>query len=227
MEEVAFGAEITAKKETQEFIERIQRGDHIMTTSCCPAFVETVKYHAMELKPFVSDTLSPMQYTAASAKKHYPDAITVFIGPCVAKRKEAQSDKNTDYVMTFEELGSMFVAAGIEISSLKGIPLKRKVGGYARGFATSCGVSAAILEETRKVKQTENSENKIPEIHSNFINGLSRKTINQLKLYAAGKLPGNFLEVMACEGGCIGGPGAIGQVKLAAKAVEKLVKETI
>ena len=222
MEEVASGAETTAKNETEEFVERINRGDHIMTTSCCPAYVETVKRHVPELGKFVSDTLSPMKYTAAAVKKADPDAVTVFIGPCVAKRKEAQSDINTDYIITFEELGAMMVAEEIEVASLKGINLGCEAGAYARGFATSCGVSSAILNEKRKAAEAAGSDN-IPEIKSAFINGLDRKTVRQLKLYAEGKIPANFLEVMACEGGCIGGPCAIGQVKLAAKAVEKLV----
>jgi iron only hydrogenase large subunit-like protein len=223
MEEVAFGAEETTRNETEEFVERMHKGDHIMTTSCCPAYVETVRRHVPEMAPFVSDTLSPMKYIAKEVKKEIPDAVTVFIGPCVAKRKEALSDENTDYVLTFDELGAMLIADEIEVAALKGIDLHRNVGGYARGFATSCGVSAAILNEKKKVGDELEG---IPEIKSNFINGLTPKAVKQLKLYAQGKFPHNFLEVMACEGGCIGGPCAIGQVKLAAKAVEKLVSDS-
>jgi iron only hydrogenase large subunit-like protein len=223
LEEVAFGAEETTHNETEEFIERMGRGDYLMTTSCCPAYVETVKRHVPEMLPFVSKTLSPMKYIARDLKEETPEAVTVFIGPCVAKRKEAQSDQNTDYVLTFEELGAMLIAKEIEVASLKGIDLNRKVDGYARGFATSCGVSSAILEEKKK---TEEALKDLPEIKSDFINGLTPKAVKQLKLYAQGKIPGNFLEVMACEGGCVGGPCAIGQVKLAAKAVEKLVSES-
>jgi iron only hydrogenase large subunit-like protein len=224
MEEVAFGAETTTRNETKEFIERMEKGNHIMTTSCCPAYVETVKKHVPEMLPFVSDTLSPMKYTAIEVKKENPDAITVFIGPCVAKIKEAQSD-STDYVLTFEELGALVVAYEIEIAELKGIDLQREVDGYARGFATSCGVSAAILNEERELQTKNNRKEDIPEIKSNFINGLTAKSVKQLRLYAQGKIPGNFLEVMACEGGCVGGPCAIGQVKLATQAVQKLAKK--
>jgi len=224
MEEVAFGAETTARNESAEFVERIKRGDHIMTSSCCPAYVEAVKRHVTELLPFVSHTLSPMKYTAEAVKRERPDAKAVFIGPCVAKRVEAQSDPNIDFVMTFEELGAMFVAAEIDVAAMKGLELPRSVDGYARGFATSCGVTAAILNEKSKASSCESCP--IPEIKSNFINGIDAKALNQLKLYAKGKLPGNFLEVMACEGGCVGGPAAIGQARLAAKAVEELAKKS-
>lgn len=214
VEEVATGAEVTTKNETEEFIERMEKGDHIMTSSCCPAYVETVKKHVPEMAPFVSAALSPMKYTAAMIKEKDPEAVTVFIGPCIAKRKEAIDDLNTDYTMTFEELGAMLVAEEIEVAAMEAIDLGRPADEYARGFATSCGVSAAILNEKQKREAASGGNDKIPEIKANAINGLTKKSLNQLKLYAKGKLPGNLLEVMACEGGCVGGPCAIGQIRL-------------
>ena len=86
--EVALGADVTTRKETAEFIERMQDGSEFMTTSCCPAYVESVKRHITELIPYVSDTRTPMHYTAEFVKDEEPEAITVFIGPCVAKRHE-------------------------------------------------------------------------------------------------------------------------------------------
>ena len=219
MVEVAFGAEMTTEHEAEEFFERMKKGDHIMTTSCCPAYTEAVKRHVPSLQPFVSSTPSPMRFAARSVKQATPDAVTVFIGPCVAKRKEALADENTDFVMTFEELGALLVAMEIDIASQEAIPLERDVKGYARGFATSCGVTAAILAGTAEQKNIPEAER--PTIDAKFINGLDRKTVKQLDLYGKGKLPGNFLEVMACEGGCVGGPCAIGKVTLAAEAVKK------
>ncbi|MBR7127146.1 MAG: Fe-hydrogenase large subunit family protein, partial [Lentisphaeria bacterium] len=140
-------------------------------------------------------------------------------GPCVAKRKEAQSDANTDYVMTYEELGALFAALEINLSELHGITLLREADGYARGFATSCGVTSAILQDKAMADSTEKPNAK-------FINGLDKKSMKLLPLYANGKLPGNFLEVMACEGGCVGGPCSLRDVNLAALAVKKQVEET-
>lgn len=217
MVEVALGAELTTKHEIKDFANRMKRGERLMTTSCCPAYMETVKRHIPEMLPYVSGTKTPMQYTAETIKKNSPEAITVFIGPCTAKRKEASKDINTDYVMTFEELGAMFAALEIDVASEETIILEHDIKGYARGFARSCGVSSAILEEMKNI----NSETQLPDLEGNFINGIDKKAVKQLKLYAKGKLPGNFLEVMACEGGCVGGPCAIGKIKLAIKAVEK------
>ncbi len=221
MVEVALGAEMTTEHEVKDFIDRMHDDGKLMTTSCCPAYVETVKRHVPEMLPFVSGAKTPMQYTAETVKQETPDTVTVFIGPCVAKRKEASEDDNTDYVMTFEELGAMFAAYEVDVASEPAIELEHDVKGYARGFATSCGVSAAILEEMKSI----HPEMDIPELKGNFINGLDKKAVKQLKLYAMGKLPGNFLEVMACEGGCVGGPCAIGQVRLATQAVKKLAEE--
>ena len=218
MVEVALGAEKTTSHEVHEFISRMNNGVRLMTTSCCPANVETVKRHVAELLPFLSEAKTPMQYTAEMVKQQQPDAVTVFIGPCVAKRKEAADDPNTDYVMTFEELGAMFAALEIDVTSMEALELEHDVKGHARGFATSCGVSSAILEEMKTI----HPEIKLPEIDAKFINGLDAKAVKLLGLYARGKLPGNFLEVMACEGGCVGGPCSIGKVKLATDAVNKI-----
>ena len=218
MEEVAFGAEKTTRNETAEFFEKMAAGDPIMTTSCCPAYVEAVKRHVPELLKYVSHTKSPMGYSAEMVKKRSPEAVTVFIGPCVAKRKEAQSDVNTDYVMTYEELGALFAALEINLSELHGITLLREADGYARGFATSCGVTSAILQDRAMTESTEKPNAK-------FINGLDKKSMKLLPLYANGKLPGNFLEVMACEGGCVGGPCSLRDVNLAALAVKKQIEE--
>ena len=86
-------------------------GERFMTTSCCPAYIETVEKHLPEMKPYVSDTPTPMAYTASKVRKMDPGAITVFIGPCIAKRVEATKNPDVDYVLTFEELGAILVGS--------------------------------------------------------------------------------------------------------------------
>ena len=198
--EVALGAELTTEHEAEEFFERMARGDRLMTSSCCPAWVEAAKRHIPDIVPMVSSTPSPMAYAGQLARKEHPDAVTVFIGPCIAKRREAQSDPNVDYVMTFEELGALLAAMEIDVISLEPAKLDKPATSFARNFARSCGVSEAILQEIGAGSPDR------PKIDGKFINGLDRKSVNLLKLYAKGKLPGNFVEVMACTGGCIGGP---------------------
>ena len=200
--EVALGAELTTEHEAEEFFERMGKGDKLMTSSCCPAWVEAAKRHVPEILPFVSSTPSPMAYAGQLTAKEHPDAVKVFIGPCIAKRREAQQDPNVDFVMTFEELGALLAALEIDVISLEAPPLECPAASYARNFAKSCGVSQAILQEIGK----EGDNGARPKIDEKFINGLDRKSVNLLKLYAKGKLPGNFVEVMACAGGCVGGP---------------------
>src|SRR5574344_200238 len=100
------------------------RGDKMMTTSCCSAYVRAVQIHVPALKPCVSDTRSPMHYTAEIARKADPGCITVFIGPCLAKRREGFDDKLLDYVLSIEEIGALFIAKEIDIASLDPVEAK-------------------------------------------------------------------------------------------------------
>ena len=209
--EVAVGADMTAEKESHEFVERMKRGDKLMTTSCCPAYVETVKKHIPELAPFVSETPSPMRFTAEKSRELWPDAKTVFIGPCVAKRHESLSDDNVDYVMSIEELGSLFIAAGIDVQACEAEELPYAAHTNGRGFAATGGVTRAI----------ENSVHGV-EVKAEQIDGLSKQQVRALKRYPQ-NCACNFVEVMACEGGCIAGPAVINNPKLAKRSLDKFL----
>lgn len=222
--EVALGADICAEKEADEFEERMARGDKVMTTSCCSAYVRAVRKHVPELIPCVSETRSPMHYTAELAKKNDPDCITVFIGPCLAKRREGMDDECVDYVLTVEEIDAFFSAKNIELSKLvpaekhKNVPTQS-----ARNFAKTGGVAQAV-----KVRL------KHPEIlKADIIDGLNKAGMEKLKFYGqinVGNIQpepehGNLVEVMACPGGCIAGPSAITNVKAATVLLDRYVKE--
>lgn len=121
-------------------------GKPFMTTSCCPAYVGWVDKHAPMVKPFVSDTRSPMVYAARRVKEKYPDAEVVFIGPCLAKRYEAEMYvPEVDYVMSFEELGAFMVAYDINPENCEELPLDPEVTKYGRGYAQAGGVRNAIV----------------------------------------------------------------------------------
>ena len=197
--EVALGAEKTTEHETAEFIERMEKDPNtFMTTSCCPAYVNLVAKHLPDLASHVSLTPSPMVYTREIVKAKDPSAKTVFIGPCVAKRSEARR-KDVDYVLSFEELGAIFAGRKIDVMACESWPVPRPAAQTARNFARSCGVTEAVLAEATA---------KVPgfKLNAKQINGIDRKSCTMLKLYASGKLPANFLEVMACSGGCVNGP---------------------
>jgi len=194
--EVARGAEITARNEALELKEKLEEGEPFMTTSCCPSYVEAVKKHVPELLPKVSHTLSPMAYTAEEIREKYPEAKTVFIGPCVAKRKEARDLGTVDFVLSFEELDAIMVGMDISPDKMEGLELS----GYtkeSRGFAQSGGVLKAVL-----------AENQVADFTFEQIDGIDKKAVKQMQLLAKGKNTAQFYEVMACEGGCISGPGA-------------------
>lgn len=194
--EVAKGAEITAKYEAIELQEKLENGEDFMTTSCCPSYVETVKKHVPGMSDKVSHTASPMAYTAEEIRKLNPEAKQVFIGPCVGKRKEARDLGSVDFVLSFEELDAIMEGLEIQPEKMKGIQLQNYTS-ESRGFAQSGGVLKAV--------QAEN-----PTLDFTFekIDGIDKKTIKQLRLLEKGKNVARFYEVMACEGGCISGPGA-------------------
>lgn len=197
--EVALGAEKTTEHETAEFIERISNDPKtFMTTSCCPAYVTLIEKHLPELKKHVSETPSPMVFTRDMVKEKDPEARVVFIGPCVAKRSEARR-KGVHHVLSFEELGAILAGRKIDVMACEPWPVPRPATVTARNFARSCGVTEAVLTE---------ATSKVPDFKLNAkqINGIDSKTCSILKLHASGKLPVNFLEVMACQGGCVNGP---------------------
>ncbi len=201
--EVALGAEMTTEHEAAEFAEKILAGQKLMTTSCCTAYVELVKKHCPQLLDKVSSTPSPMVYAGRIAKEKYPDAVTVFFGPCIAKRYEAVNKPEIDFAMTFEELGALLAGLSIDIMNQKPWPIPRPASTAARNYARSCGVTDAVLKELEIEKEFEKIGFKLD---TKFINGIDKKTAKVLLLYALGKMPGNFLEVMSCSGGCVGGP---------------------
>jgi len=196
--EVALGAEETAAHEAEEFKERMNNGQKLMTSSCCPAYVELVRKFMPDFLPYVSETPSPMVFAAAIARAAHPNCKVAFIGPCVAKRIEA-ARKNIDFVLSFEELFAMLGAKNIQVSKCKPSPISRPAAVAARNFAQSCGVTDAVLAELDGMPEDF-------KLDAKSINGINKKTIAMLKLYAAGKLPANFLEVMCCPGGCVKGP---------------------
>ena len=214
--EVAFGADITAAKEAAEFEERMERGDILMTTSCCPAYVRAVRVHVPALAGCISDTRSPMHYAAEFAKNEDSDCVTVFIGPCLAKRKEGLDDEFVDYVLSAEELGAFFVAKDIDVAKCEAMPPKHPATASGRYFAHSGGVANAVrirLKDPSILRET-------------VIDGLDKNGMKRLdgygKAVAAGKqADANLVEVMACQGGCIAGPSVISNQKIAEMQLKK------
>ena len=211
--EVAYGADVTARTEAVDFKERMEEGHEFMTTSCCAAYNELVDKHIPEMKPFRSETRTPMHYTAQIVKERYPDSVAVFIGPCVAKRKEAQKDEYTDYVMNFEEMGALFVALNIEVAHLEDYQFADVASKEGKNFAVTGGVAESV-----KVALKD-----FPELFPTCVNGLNPKSVRDLKNWAKkGQCPeGNLIEIMACEGGCVAGSACLNNKRKNTKKVQE------
>ena len=220
--EVAVGADICAENEAKEFEERMARGDKMMTTSCCSAYVRAVQIHVPGLRECVSKTRSPMHYTAEITKKEDPDCITVFIGPCLAKRREGFDDEFVDYVLSVEEINAFLVAKNIDVSKM---PVEKEESvptASGRNFAKSGGVLEAV-----RLRLKDDSI-----LRPAKINGLNKAGMKMLSMYGninEGKIKApencpNLIEVMSCEGGCIAGPSVITDPKKAEAQLAKYVQ---
>ena len=214
--EVAQGADITTKNEAIEFEERLEQGEEFMTTSCCASYNELVDKHIPEMKPFKSNTKTPLFYTAELVKKEHPDAITVFFTPCTAKRKEAMQNINIDFVMNYKELGAWFIAKDIQLNECDEVEFEREASAEGRNYAVTGGVAKAV-------------QNMLPEdipAYPVIINGLDKNSIRDLKKYAKNGVCelGNLIEVMSCPGGCLGGNGTLNPYKLAIKQLNEYVE---
>ena len=198
--EVAEGAMQTTSNEAHELLEKLEEGQKFMTTSCCPSYIELVNKHIPSLKPYVSGTGSPMYYAARIAKKKYPDAKIVFIGPCIAKRKEAQGDECVDFVITFLEMNSIFKGMGIDLTQSETYSIAYESVKEAHGFAQAGGVAGAVKSYLGP---------KGAHIKTLQFSDFNKKSIGQMRAWGkTGKVDAQFIEMMACEGGCVTGPGA-------------------
>lgn len=213
--EVAQGADETAKLETAEWREAIQEGKPYLTSSCCPAFAKTLDVHLPAIGKNRSRTPSPMALTARRVKSEHPETLTVFIGPCIAKRMEAQNLPDVDLVLTFEEIGALLIASDIDVLNQPEAPaFTTEASREGRGFAASGGVAHAIHASLK------------PEdlFRPVCIDGFSKENYLRLKEISKNGLDGNYLEGMACEGGCIGGPGSINPLRAAKKKLTEQIK---
>ena len=216
--EVAQGADITSKNEATEFVERMEKGEKFMTTSCCAGYNELVDKHLPEMKPFRSDTKTPMYYTAEIVKKENPDAVTVFFSPCVAKKREALNNNNVDFVINYEEVGAWMTAKEIKVAECADSEFKVQSSAEARNYCVTGGVAKAV-----QVLVPENVE-----VKPVVIDGLTKQSVRDLKKYAKNGACdlGNLIEVMACTGGCLGGNSTVNAYKPALKQVTNYVNES-
>ena len=214
--EVAIGADLCTIEEAEDFLKKVPAEQPFMGTSCCPAWSVMAKKLFPEFRDYISMALTPMVITARMVKKQNPEAKICFIGPCAAKKLEANRKSvrsDVDFVLTFEELQGMFDAREVDPSAVEPDPEGDFTAGSAagRGFAVGGGVAAAVAQ---LIGEREPGKT----IPIEYGDGL-RECRKMLTLARAGKYNGYLLEGMGCPGGCVAGAGTIRPVKTATNRV--------
>ena len=186
VEETALGATMV-KTEYERMLR--EDGRDVIISSCCHSINLLIQKYYPGLLIYLADVMSPMQAHCADIKKRIPNAKTVFIGPCVAKKDEAEYYEGiVDAVLTFEELTAWMKAERIQL-----IPeMKREEQSRARFFPTTGGVLRTMAERN-------------PDYTYIALDGVET-CMAALEDIAAGKIHKCFIEMSACQGSCIGGP---------------------
>lgn len=186
-EETAVGATIV-KREYERLLNEDNR--NILISSCCHSVNLLIQKYYPSCLPYLADVLSPMQAHCKDIKQRYSSAKTVFIGPCVAKKDEADYyTGNTDAVLTYEELTEWFEAAGI-VPEKK---LDKSDESLARFFPTTGGILKTMQKNMR------------PDYTYLAVDGVEN-CMAALHDIEEGNIEHCFIEMSACAGSCIGGP---------------------
>ncbi len=199
--EVAVGADITTLREAAEFREKVPGEMAFMTSSCCPAFVDLVKKHFPEYEGNISQTASPMVSCGQWVKQRYEGALTCFIGPCIAKKAETlRHPDSVDFALTYEEILCVFEGTETDLT----LPAEEE---YHTG-ATAGGIGFPLDRGVQASMKRVLEKSGAPEVVMDYAGGLNtcQEKLDEVK---QGKLSLGYLEGMACQNGCIDGPGAL------------------
>ncbi len=234
--DVNMGADFTVKEEAEELVERMKSGKNLpQFSSCCPAWFKFVQNHFKDYEYSLSTCKSPTEMLGAIIKNYYTkkenipqDKIrTIGIMPCTAKKGEKERAKDVDLVITTRELARLLKKQNINLLSLAPTPFDSPLSEYSGGallFGVSGGVTEATLRyachllgedkvdfeevrgegERREINVTAGKLNLKLCIVSGLAN--ARKVVEDI---TSGKSHFDFVEVMACPGGCINGGGQI------------------
>ncbi len=186
VEETAIGATIV-KNEYERMLNEEERD--VLISSCCHSVNLLVQKYFPSVLPSLADTVSPMQAHCLDIKRRHPDAKTVFIGPCVAKKDEAEHYEGiVDAVLTFDELTSWLKEKKIELEP----NVDHNDASRARFFPTTGGILKTMKQDNPKYTYMA-------------IDGIDN-CIEALRDIESGKIHHCFIEMSACAGSCVGGP---------------------
>jgi len=221
--EVAVGADVTTIREADEFVARVKAGQRfVITSSCCPAFIKLVEKRRPAIAHLVTPTVSPMVALGRLLKADHPGCKVVFIGPCVAKKVEAarpEFSTDIDAVLTFKELNAIFNGFGIDPKEEMEVELPGAASHDGRTYAHTGGVSEAIQAMVSMLS---------PGMRIEGLKGDGIRQCSEILAWVEdATVQGNFLEGMACPGGCVGGPGTLVDVPTATAGVDKYADSAV
>jgi iron only hydrogenase large subunit-like protein len=232
MAEVALFADILTLKEALVFDRNIRDdSDFMLASCCCPVWIAMVRRGYSRFLDRMPDAVSPMIACGRAIKRLVPNAVTVFIGPCLAKKVEAREKDiadAVDFVLTFEELRDIFTAFGIsppeeayeggasEASGRMPTPSQRMPLASADGriYGRTGGVSRAVKNTVRRL-----NPHRTVQLRAIQADG-TKSCRALLEELTAGRVTANYLEGMGCEGGCVGGPKVLIDPQEGRRAVE-------
>ncbi|OFI01514.1 iron hydrogenase 1 [Clostridium acetireducens DSM 10703] len=207
MIEVSFFADMLTLKEAVEFDHHIKNeNDFMITSCCCPMWVGMLSKIYDNLVKDVSPSVSPMIASGRVLKKLNTECKVVFVGPCIAKKAEAKQPGISgaiDFVLTFEELKSIFDSLNIKPEELAEDTAVEYASKGGRLYARTGGVSIAVAEAIERIfpKKYEN----LTTVQANGV----KECKEILSKAEKGEIKANFIEGMGCIGGCVGGPKSI------------------
>lgn len=218
MVEVALFADILTLKEALEFDRSVNDdGDFQLTSCCCPVWIGMIRKQYPELMEHVPGAVSPMIAAGRAVKQLHPDALTVFVGPCIAKKAEAREADvagAVDYVLTFQEMRDIFRAADIRPEEME--ESERDHSSRAgRIYAHTGGVSQAVCTTVEQLRPERPIQVKAAQA-----DGVPacRELIESIR---NGAQTANFFEGMGCKGGCVGGPKVLVDPRTGRENVER------
>ncbi len=184
--ETAEGAYLV-KSEYEKLIS--EQAEGVMISSCCSSVNELIRKYYPEILQHLAPVLTPMQVHAKILKEQFPEAVIVFISPCISKKAERyDKDSMVDFVITFEELSELFEESCIVLEEEVNLPEKQY---RSRSFPISGGILSSMKQ--------------IQECNYISISGY-QACVQAIHDIQNGKLSNCFIEMSLCEGSCIGGP---------------------
>lgn len=224
MVEVSLFADILTLKEALEFDEKIHdEHDYMLTSCCCPMWIQMIRKVYPQFLEKIPGSVSPMIAAGRVIKRLVPNAVTVFIGPCLAKKAEAKETDimdAIDHVLTFKEIKDLFDLAKIGLDRLES-DLREHSSYAGRIYAITKGVSESVSVTLNRIRPDK--EIKVISVQGDGVVEC-KKLLNQLD---QGALKANFIEGMGCVGGCVGGPRAIADKSITTEKVKKYAKESL